>query len=446
VKVTATPIEQSQIVLEIEVDQDQVDRALDQAYRRSANRVKVPGFRPGKAPRHLVERMIGTEALLDDAVQQLVPQVFQDALEEQQLVPSARPRLEVVSIDPLQVKATVPVQPEVKLGEYRALRVPRPEVNITDEQVNDVLDRLRQANAEWAPVERPAQAADLVGIDVVVKDGDEEVITANDAEFIVDPEGANPVPEFSQHLVNQAAGSEVSYTVTVPEDDQSERLRGKSVDVTTKVNWVKEKQLPELDDAFAATVGEYETLDALKDEIRTDLQTREGDAAKTGHQEEVIKSVVDAAEMEIPPQMIEERADELFHELERALGAQGIPIQQYMNVASESEESFRSDLLERGERSVRRALVLDAVAKSEAIEIPDSDIRAELEQAVANDKNGEKLVEQAMQREDTRERIAAVLRERQAIAFLVDIATGGDGKVADEPAAEPVTVDGEPES
>ncbi|HEX3246204.1 MAG TPA: trigger factor [Chloroflexota bacterium] len=427
-KVTATPIEQSQIVLDIEVDQDRLDKALDQAYRRAVTRVKVPGFRPGKAPRQLVERMIGSEALLDDAVQQLVPKVFEDALEEQQLTPAARPRLEVVNITPLQVKATVPVQPTITLGNYRDVRIPLDEVNITDEQIDDVILRLRQSNAEWAPVERPIEAGDLIGLDALVKDGDNAVIEATDAEFIVDPEGINPVPEFSDHLLGKQVGDEIAYTITIPEDFETERLQGKTVDVTATVHWIKAKELPELDDAFASTVGEYDSIQALRDAVKEDLEGREKQAAASKHLDEVLSTVSDQATLEIPPQMVDERADEMFHELERSLGAQGIAIDKYLEVMNQSEDEFKESFKERAERSVRRSLVVQEVAKAETIEIPDEDIRAELQAAVGDDKNGPRLVEQALAREATRERIAAMLRERKATAMLVDLALGGDGK------------------
>jgi trigger factor len=450
VKVTATPIEQSQIVLDIEVDQDRVDKALDQAYRRAVTRVKVPGFRPGKAPRQLVERMIGPEALLDDAVQQLVPKVFEDALQEQELTPVARPRLEVVNISPLQVKATVPVQPAITLGEYRETRIALDEVNITDEQIDEVIDRMRQANAEWAPVERPIEAGDLIGLDAAVKDGEVEVISATDAEFIVDPEGINPVPEFSAHLVGKEVGAEIAYSETVPEDFETERLQGKNVDVTATIHWIKSKQLPEADDAFASTVGEYESIQALRDAVKSDLESRETQAATSKHLDEVLTAVADGATLEIPPQLVDERADEMFHELERSLGAQGIPIDKYLEVLNQSEESFKESLKERAERSVRRSLVVQEVARSENIEIPDEEIRAELELAFGNDKNGPRMIQQAMAREETRERIASMLRERKATAMLVDLALGGDGKpktTESEPADEtPTAAVGESES
>jgi trigger factor len=371
--------------------------------------------------------MVGPEALLDDAVQQLVPEVFEDALTEQQLTPVARPKLEVVNITPLQVKATVPVHPAITLGNYRELRIARDDVNITDEQIDDVMLRLRQANAEWAPVERVIEAGDLIGLDAEIKDGDDKVIEAKDAEFIVDPEGVNPVPEFSDHLLGKEAGGQIAYSVAVPEDYEQERLQGKNVDVTATIHWVKAKQIPEPDDAFAATVGEYENVQALRDAIKDDLKGRETEAARTKHLDEVLTAVADLATLEIPPQMVEERAHEMYHELERNLGAQGIPIDQYLSVVGESEETLIASFKERAEKSVRRALVVQEVAKTEAVEIPDSDIRAELERAVSNDKNGARLVEQAMARDETRERIASMIRERKATEMLVDLSLGGDG-------------------
>ena len=201
-KVAAQEIEHSQVVLDIEVEDERVERAVNQAYKRIVQRINVPGFRKGKAPRALVERMVGREALLEDAVEQLVPEVVEDAVKEQELVMVARPSLEVVSTQPLQVKATVPVQPKVELGDYKSLKIEATPAEVTDEQVDRVVERLQESNATWEPVERAAELGDRVAIDVLAKAGETTVMESKDAEYVVSADGPQPVAEQKRQRVS----------------------------------------------------------------------------------------------------------------------------------------------------------------------------------------------------------------------------------------------------
>ena len=191
-KVAAQEIENSQVVLDIEVEDERLERAVDQAYKRIVQRINVPGFRKGKAPRALVERMVGREALVEDAVEQLVPQVIEDAVKQQDLVMVARLRqddLEVVSMQPLQIKATVPVKPKVELGDYKTLKIEATPAEVTDEQVDAVVNRLRESHATWEPVERAAEIGDRVAIDVLAKAGETTVMESKDAEYVISEDG-----------------------------------------------------------------------------------------------------------------------------------------------------------------------------------------------------------------------------------------------------------------
>ena len=181
-KVATQEIENSQVVLDIQVEDDRLQKAVDQAYRRVVNRINVPGFRKGKAPRALVERMVGREALVEDAVEHLVPEVVEAAVKEHELKMVARPRLEVVSTEPLQVKATVPVQPQVELGDYRSLSIPGEPATVEDEQVEKVIERLRESHATWEPVERPVAMGDRVAIDLRGESDGQVLIDSKDAE------------------------------------------------------------------------------------------------------------------------------------------------------------------------------------------------------------------------------------------------------------------------
>jgi len=427
VKVATQEIENRQVVLDIQVEDERVEKAVDQAYRRIVQRINVPGFRKGKAPRALVERMVGRDALLEDAMEHLVPQVVQDAVKQQDLKMVARPTLEVVSTEPLQVKATVPVEPKVELGDYSSLTVELEQPEIDEEQVEGVVERLREANATWEPVERPVKLGDRVAIDVTAKVGETVVIESKDAEYVVDPEGSQPAEGFADELVEMKPEEEKAFTLTLPEEWRNKEQAGQPADFTVRVHWVKEKRLPELDDAFVSTVGtEYETMDQLREGIRKDLADRQGATLRNEHADKVIQSVVDQATVEVPPQLVEEEANRIAQEYAQTLERQGIPLARFLQLTQKSEDQFRSEMLAQGEKNVQRTEVLNAVAAAEGIEVSDEEIREELLRDLSNEANAERIVRDALRRQDIRERVAGILRRRQAARLLMKTVGGID--------------------
>ncbi len=397
-KIATQEIEHSQVVLDIEVEDERLQRAFDQAYRRIVNRINVPGFRKGKAPRALVERMVGREALVEDAVEHLVPEVVEAAVKEQDLKMVARPKLEVVSTEPLQVKATVPVQPKVELGDYRTLKVEREPATVEDGQVEQVIDRFREAHAIWEPVERPVAIGDRVAIDLLGEADGQTVVDSKDAEYVVDPDGAQPAPGFADQLVGMEAGDERS-----------------------------------LDDALAEMIDpEHKTAVELREFVRQQLVDREEQQRKMAHEDAVVQAVIDQAAVEVPPQLVEEEAQRLLDRLAANLDRQGITIQQYLRFTEKSEAQLRAELMAQGERSVRRSEVLNAVALAEGLEATDQEIRAELAQATSDEGEAEREYRAALDRPELKERLASVLRQRKAVDFLLK-AVGGvpDRETAD---------------
>ncbi len=426
-KVATQEIENRQVVLDIQVEDERVEKAVDQAYRRIVQRINVPGFRKGKAPRALVERMVGREALIEDAMEHLVPQVVQDAVKQQDLKMVARPTLEVVSTEPLQVKATVPVEPKVELGDYRSLSVPLEEPEVDEEQVEGVVERLREANATWEPVERPVRMGDRVAIDVTARVGETVVIESTDAEYVVDAEGSQPAEGFADELVEMKPEEEKTFTLTLPEDWRNKEQAGQPADFTVRVHWVKEKRLPELDDAFASTVGnDYETMDQVRAAIRMDLSERQATTLRNEHAENVIQAVVDQATVEVPPQLVEEEANRIAQEYAQTLERQGIPFQQFLRFTQKTEDQFRSEMLAQGEKNVRRTEVLNAVAAAEGIDVTDDELREELLRDLGEQANAERIVRDALRRPEIRERVAGILRRRQAARLLMKTVGGID--------------------
>ncbi len=432
-KIATQEIEHSQVVLDIEVEDERLQRAFDQAYRRIVNRINVPGFRKGKAPRALVERMVGREALVEDAVEHLVPEVVEAAVKEQDLKMVARPKLEVVSTEPLQVKATVPVQPKVELGDYRTLRVEREPATVEDGQVEQVIDRFREAHAIWEPVERPVAIGDRVAIDLLGEADGQTVVDSKDAEYVVDPDGAQPAPGFADQLVGMEAGDERSFILTFPQDHRDRKLAGAPARFTVTLHGVKERRLPVLDDGLAEMIDpEHKTAVELREFVRQQLVDREEQQRKMAHEDAVVQAVIDQAAVEVPPQLVEEEAQRLLDRLAANLDRQGITIQQYLRFTEKSEAQLRAELMAQGERSVRRSEVLNAVALAEGLEATDQEIRAELAQATSDEGEAERQYRAALDRPELKERLASVLRQRKAVDFLLK-AVGGvpDRETAD---------------
>jgi trigger factor len=430
VKVAAQEIENSQVVLDIEVEDERLERAVDQAYKRIVQRINVPGFRKGKAPRALVERMVGREALVEDAVEQLVPQVIEDAAKEQDLVVVARLRqddLEIVSTQPLQIKATVPVQPKVELGDYKALKIEATPAEVTDEQVDAVVTRLRESHATWEPVERAVESGDRVAIDVLAKAGETTVMESKDAEFVVDADGPQPAEGFADAIIGMSAEESKSTTLKLPEEHRNKELAGQDAAFDITVHWVKAKVLPELDDSLPSTVGtEHETLEALRTAIRENLSAREEHERRVAHEEKVVDLVVEQATLELPPQLVEEEAARLVQQLAQNLERQGIPLQSYLRFTQKTEEQFRAEMMAQAERSVRRSEVLNAIAQAEGIEITDDEIRDTMAAGLDDSNESKRLLRESMRRQAVKDRFAASMKRERAVRMLLETVGGVD--------------------
>jgi trigger factor len=438
VKVSTQEIEKSQVVVEIEVDPPRLERAMDQAYRRMAGRLKVPGFRPGKAPRPLVERMIGRESLLEDAIEHLVPEVYREVVDQEDLYPIEEPSFEVVEAEPLKIKATVPVRPTVQLGDYRSLRRELTPPEVTDEQVDNVISQLRESHATWVPVERAVQLEDRVAMDVHGTVDEKVILDRRDVEYVVRGESERPMPGFAEQLVGMSAGDEKSFTLAVPADFEDADLAGRQAAFTVKIHWVKEKQLPELDDAFASSVGTFATLDELKQEVRGELQARAEATARQELQEGLIDEIVAGASLELPPQAVEKQAARLRQQLASSLDRQGISLEQYRQLTGKSAAEFEAELEADARRELTRLFVLDEVAKAEQIAVDPVEVETEIRRAAGEGADGRRLVREALARRETRARVEAAVRERKTIAHLVDMATGAaDGQTSDAKAEAP---------
>lgn len=371
--------EKSAVQLVIEIGGEEFEAAVQKAYLKQRNKINVPGFRKGKAPRKIIEGMFGSGVFYEDAINELYPKAYAEAVEQEKLDVVSWPNVEVVEAgkDGLTFKATVTVRPEVKLGEYKGLTAEKEEVKITDEDIDNELKPYINRASRMVTVEREAQNGDTVVIDFEgFKDGVPFDGGKAEGHSLELGSGAF-IPGFEDQLVGTKAGDEKDVNVTFPEEYHAEELAGKPVVFKVKVHEVKEKRLPTIDDEFAKDVSEFDTLEAFRKDLADKLTQRREAQAKRAFEAAIMEQVMDNMEVEIPDAMVAYETDQMVEDMARRVQAQGIPFEQYMAMTGMTIDIVRSQATAAAMERVRRDLALGAVVAAENIEISDEDLEAE---------------------------------------------------------------------
>jgi len=365
----------------VEVDEQQTEKLLKAAAQRISRQVEIPGFRPGKAPYRIVLRRFGEEAIRDEALEDLSKSVFQQALKQANLEPYAQASLEEITWDPLVMKIRVPVAPIVELGDYRAMRLESPPIEVTEEELNEALEALREEYAGWKPVERPAQLGDLVIMDVRERVGDELLHEGENIEYeLTEMEEDESGPDLSAPLIGLSAGEEKEFTLTYPETFPEERYAGQEVTVWVRVHSVKEKEFYPLDDDFAQTVGDFDTLQQLKEKLREDIREQKEAEADEDLAEEALKQLVERVErVEWPPEVEEEEIDQLLEEQEHKLQRSNLSLDTYLSIRKQTRDELREELRPVAQERLRRSLVLGRFIELENLSVTEYEVLNEID-------------------------------------------------------------------
>ena len=376
-------LENNMAKLTIEVPAEELEKAIEGAYQKNKNKINIPGFRKGKAPRKMIEQMYGKEVFYEDAVNDLIPDAYEKALEECEEDIVSSPKIEVTQIEagkPFVFTATVALKPEVKLGKYKGVKVDKIDVEVTDADVDAEIDKEREKNARNITVE-----------DRAVKDGD---ITTLDFEGFVDGvafdggKGENYpltigsgafIPGFEEQLVGAEIGKEVEVKVTFPEDYQAENLKGKDAVFKCTVKEIKEKQLPELDDEFAGEVSEFDTLAEYKEDVKKTLTEKKQKDAKNAKENAAVDAAVAVCEMEIPEAMLETQQKQMLDEFAQRISMQGLTMEQYFQFTGSSYQQMFEQVKPQAEERIKARLVLEAIAKAENLEATEEEYEKELQ-------------------------------------------------------------------
>lgn len=375
-------LENSTVKLTIEVPAEQFDVAMQDVYNRQKKNISIPGFRKGKVPRQMVERMYGPEVFYDDAANQIMPQAYSDAAKESGEDIMSRPTVDIVQIEkgkPFIFTAEVAVRPDVKLGEYKGVEVTKIDTEVSDEEVETELNNERERNARTITVEdRAIQSGDTAVIDFEGFADGKAFEGGKGENHNLEIGSGSFIPGFEDQLIGKNSGDEVEVNVTFPEDYHAEDLKGKDAVFKVKIHEVKAKELPEADDEFAQDVSEFDTIAEYRDSIRKKLEERKADMAKNEQKQEAIDKIVEASEMELPDAIVLTRADEIINQFAQQLAQQGLSMDQYMQYAGTDIDQLRDSVRPEAVTRIKNQLVIDAIAKAENIEITDAEVEEEL--------------------------------------------------------------------
>jgi trigger factor len=376
-KVTTEDLGDRQVMLTIEVDEKRVESTLRGVARRIARQYNIPGFRRGRAPYHVILQRFGREALLQEALEDLGQQVYQDVLKDEELEPYAMASLEDIQLDPLVFKMRVPLQPTVDLGDYRQLRVEPPVASVEEEQISAELERLRQDNVILEPADdRPAAMGDTVTLDVDAEVDGEPYVHEEGYVLALDVEDQGFTTGFVEQVVGMTVDEEKQFTLTLPSDETQEERQEATYTVTLQD--VKARTLPDLDDDLARTVGDFDTLDELRQDIYDKLEQKAQREADLAYTEEAIEALVAQATIAYPPDLIEDQLNGNVENMEKRLKAQGLDLDDYIKLSGQTRETFRESLRPQAEKSARRSLVLSELAYQEKLNIAEDEVDARL--------------------------------------------------------------------
>lgn len=420
-------------VLTVEVPAEEVNGALDKAFKKVVKEINVPGFRKGKMPRQMFEKRFGVESLYQDALDFILPDAYANAVEEAGINPVDRPEIDIEKLEknePLVFTAKVTVKPEVELGEYKGLEVSKEDTNVTDEEIEEQLKESQERMAELTVKE-----------DGQVENGDTAVI---DFEGFVDGEafeggagndysleiGSNSfIPGFEEQLVGAKTGEQKDVEVTFPEEYHAEELAGKSATFKVTVNEVKAKELPELNDEFAKELDEeVEGLDALRTKMKENLKAEKENASETQMRDQLVQKAAENATVEIPQAMIDSEIDRMMQDFEQRLSQQGMNKELYFQFSGQDEDALREQMKADAETRVRVSLTLEAIAKAENMEVTSEDIDKELEKMAGQFNMDAEQIKTAL---GGTEMLENDIRMQNTVEFLVENAKISDAKAAE---------------
>lgn len=418
---TVEKVDKNVVSFEFTVSADEFEKGVEKAYRKNVGKINIQGFRKGKAPRKIIERYYGAEIFYEDAVNIVLPDAYDNAVKENNIFPVDQPEIDIKGDiekgKDITFTAKVTVKPEFELGEYKGVKAQKVTSRVLKKDIEAELEKKREMNSRMVPVEdRPVEKDDVANIDFegfcdgVPFDGGKGEgfdLTIGSGQFI---------PGFEEQLIGKNIGDEVDVNVTFPEEYHAEELKGKPALFKVKINSIKVKELPELDDEFAKDVSEFDTLEDLKKDIKENLSKAGKENAAHKTEENVINAVCDATEIDIPDAMINSQIDKMLRDFDMNMRYQGLNLEQYLKYTGMTVDKMREQFKDDAAKNVKTSLVLEKICEAEGIDASEDEINKEYESMAES--NGMKIddIKKYVSEDDVKETIKA----RNTIKFLVD--------------------------
>lgn len=445
-KITVDRMPKSVVAIDIAADPDEFADAVNKTMRDVSREAAIPGFRKGKAPRHIIERMVGRDAIVAEAGRNMMDDLYQRALDQEELRPISEPAVDIYNEEPLAFKVVVEVFPTVELGDYKSIRVETREIDVTDEEIEEEIDALLKNQAEWIDVEedRQPQEGDEVTIDLEVHEGDEEFQEpSTDATFVIGE--SNLFDSLVEAMKMMLPGTSSELTLAFEEDDESVRpnMRGKTLRYNVTLKKIRTRELPELNDEFAAEVGEFENLEELREAVSESILRNKANEGRSEVFNEIVEGIVGISEVQVPDTLIESELDDQVSQLSSRLAQQGIEFDDYLASTGQTRADIREDMKESAGERVRNTLVLQEVAKAEGLEVTQEDMNAEIDKLIAGQPNSEQM-RSLYESDYFRGMLENELHDRKLSELVVELGTEGRGAISG-PGADLLAADENPE-
>jgi trigger factor len=426
-KTTVTELENSRARVEVEVPAEDVGVQIQRAARGMARDMRLPGFRKGKAPPSLVVQRVGFASVFEQALQDALPEWYQRSVYESGVVPIGDPEVEVTEApsaegEPLSFKFEVGVRPVAKLGEYLGLEVEKPSTDVPDEIIDGEVERLREGMSSLNQVDRPAAEGDHVLVDFVGSLDGVEFEGGSATDHMIEIGSGQLIDDFEEQIIGASAGDEVKVEVTFPEEYGAAELAGQDAVFMVTVKEVREKELPEVDDDFAAEASEFDTLEELRQDIATKLSEGAEQRVEQEFRVAAVDAAVENAEIELPEEIVRARGMERWERVERQMAQQGMNPDTYLQMQGKTRDEIVDESLPDAEQEIRREAVLVAVGEAEGIEVSDEEMESELEHMASHERTTAAKLLERLKRDGRHEMIAADIRVRKAIDRIAETA------------------------
>ncbi len=430
-KTSSEKIENCQVALNVEMEGTETEKYMGIALEHLARRVVLPGFRKGKAPVSLVEQHVGKQAILQEALEHLVPEAYEEALKNESILAIDQPTIEMVQLDPVIFKAIVPTKPEVTPGNYRDIKMEMDKKEIGEDDINQVIEQLQMQFGSLVSAERAIRFGDIVTMDIEGKRGEEDILSRKDAAYEVSQGSKYPVPGFAEKIEGMSKDEEKPFEIGFPEDYEIKEIAGKQYAFSVKIKEVKEKSLPEINDEFAKNAGSENVAD-LRAKIKDGLQARANESLKRDFEHRLITALIEQSTIDFPPVLVDREVDHIINEEARNFSDAVKGLENYLTNAKKTMEQHRDDLKPAASDRVKAYLVTSKIAELEGITVSDEEVDQSIEKMAGEDPGRKEEIKALFNQPRAHESLRDMMVINKAMDFLTGLVTGRDNNINTE--------------